>query len=279
MYVKPQFAISLLTPTRGRTESLRRCVESAWSLADDADSVEFVFGLDQDDTVGQQYFDQQLAPWMQSVGVNFTALQFEPMGYLRLNEYVNQLAHHSDSEWLMFWNDDAVMETQGWDTVIASYTGEFLVLAVHANRDHPYSIFPIVPRQWLDILGYISPHQITDAWVSQQAYMLDIWHRIPVWVLHDRHDLTGNNGDSTFANRPMLEGNPNNPADFHSGTQTLRRIKDSVRLADWLRRTRGKDMTFFDNVIAGRQDPWQKLRANDPNNQTMQLRVNLPQTR
>jgi hypothetical protein len=54
----------------------------------------------------------------------------------------------------------------------------------------------------------ISPHSVQDGWLSQQAYMLDIWERIPVWVLHDRADITGNNNDATFRERASLEGRP-----------------------------------------------------------------------
>jgi hypothetical protein len=73
-------------------------------------------------------------------------MTFKPMGYGRLNEYINELAKNSSADWLFFWNDDAVMETQGWDEKITEHTGEFKLLAVHTHHDHPYSIFPIVPK-------------------------------------------------------------------------------------------------------------------------------------
>ncbi len=82
---------------------------------------------------------------------------------------MNELALNSDASWLVFWNDDAVMETQDWDKEIIKHEGEFKLLAFHTHHDHPYSIFPIVPRKWLDLLGYLSPHQISDAWLSQMG--------------------------------------------------------------------------------------------------------------
>ncbi len=177
-------------------------------LAANPSRVQIMFGFDNDDDIGTKHFEQELQPWLDDQGINYTAMSFSPLGYIRLNEYVNELALNSDASWLVFWNDDAVMETQDWDKEIIKHEGEFKLLAFHTHHDHPYSIFPIVPRKWLDLLGYLSPHQISDAWLSQQAYMLDIWERIEVDVLHDRHDLTGNNNDETFQNRPMLEGNP-----------------------------------------------------------------------
>jgi hypothetical protein len=135
---------------------------------------------------------------------------------------------------------------------------------------HPYSIFPIVPRKWYDLLGYISPHPTQDGWVSQQAYMLDIYQRIDVDVLHDRFDLTGNNNDDIFANRPMLEGKPTDPRDFHSVQMIDLRHKDAAKLATHMR-NQGVSIEFFENIFKGTQDPWQKLAENDPNKLMVQF--------
>jgi hypothetical protein len=56
-------------------------------------------------------------------------MQFDRQGYHRLHIYNNKLAEHTDARWLMIWNDDAVMETQGWDTEIMQHEGEFKLLA------------------------------------------------------------------------------------------------------------------------------------------------------
>jgi hypothetical protein len=170
----------------------------------------------------------------------------------------------------MIWNDDAVMETQGWDTEIMNYEGEFKLLAFHTHLDHPYSIFPILPRKWYELLGYISPHSVQDGWLSQQAYMLDIWERIPVWVLHDRADITGNNNDATFKERASLEGRPFDEADFHSKTQIELRHQDCIKLAVYMR-DHGMSIEFFENIFKGTQDPWEKLARNDVNKQMVQF--------
>jgi hypothetical protein len=127
-----------------------------------------------------------------------------------------------------------------------------------------------VPRKWYDLLGYISPHPTQDGWVSQQAYMLDIYERIAVDVLHDRYDLTGNNNDETFQNRPMLEGKPDDPRDFHSKKMLELRHRDSAKLATYMRSI-GMSTVFFENVFKGTQDPWEKLAKNDVNNLMVQF--------
>ena len=267
----PEFNIAILLPTRGRAEMLERSVQSLISLAKDPDQIQLMLAFDNDDEVGTKHFEQVVQPWLDDNQVNYTAMSFEPLGYIRLNEYVNELARNSDARWLVFWNDDAVMETQDWDAEIMKWDGQFKLLAFNTHNLHPYSIFPIVPRKWLDLLGYLSPHQISDAWLSQQAYMLDIMERIPVEVLHDRHDLTGNNKDETFLNRPMLEGNPMDPDDFHSIHQTEIRHKDSAKIANYLQNECNIDMKFFNNIFTGIQDPWEKLKLNDVNKQMMQF--------
>jgi len=268
----PRYNIAVLLPTRGRTAALSRSIMSLVNRANDLSSIQFLFGFDDDDTVGIGHWTKELEPWLKSKGVKYQALSFEPIGYIRLNEYVTELAKVSDAKWLMFWNDDAIMESLHWDQEIMKNDGNFNVLAVHTHREHPYSIFPIVPRAWLDLFGYMSPHQLSDAYISQVAYMLDIWKRIEVWVTHDRFDLTGNNGDETFRNRPQLENRPNDPEDFHSNKWHRRRIDDAEKLGQYLR-SQGQDMTWWDNVKANRQDPWEKLSANDVNKQMTQSKA------
>lgn len=267
---KHEFGIAVLLPTRGRSDALERSVKSLFELADRPDRVQLMLGFDDDDTEGVSAFQELLQPWLDERNINYTAMIFEPLGYTRLNEYVNTLALASDADWLFFWNDDAFAETQGWDSVIESHTGEFKLLAVHTHNDHPYSIFPIAPRAWLDHMGHLSPHQISDAWLSQQAYMLDIWERIPVNVVHDRHDLTGNNDDETYKNRVMFEGRPNDPRDFHSTRWTAFRIQECEKLASYMR-SQGLSTEWWENVKSNRQDPWAKLKINDINKQMVQF--------
>jgi len=272
MESKSEYSIAVLLPTRGRTDALSRSVKGLINRAVTPERVQLMLGFDDDDVNGLEHFELDLRPWLDEKGISYTAMSFEPVGYGRLNEYVNELAKNSSADWLFFWNDDALMETTGWDREIDKHTGEFKILAVHTHRDHPYSIFPIVPRAWLDLLGYLSPHQISDAWLSQQAYCLDIMERIEVYVTHDRHDLTGNNNDETFKNRPMYEGNPSNAKDFHHIDWVIKRMDECQRISEYMKKS-GLDTTWWDNVKAKTQDPWEKLRENDINKQMVQFQV------
>jgi hypothetical protein len=268
-----KFDIAVLLPTRNRTDALKRSVLSLVNRAIKPFRIQFLFAFDEDDTSGTTYFTQELKPELEKRKITFNALLFEPLGYTRLNEYVNELATHADAEWLIVWNDDALMDSAAWDKEIVKYNGQFKLLAVHTHRDHPYSIFPILPYKWVDILGYVSPHQITDGYTSQIAYMADIMHRIPVHVTHDRFDLTGNNKDNTFLDRIMFEGNPRHPMDFHHPSWDQRRRYDTEKVAQYLKNELKQDISWWENIKSGKQDPWEKLKIADVNNQMRQFQV------
>jgi hypothetical protein len=269
-----EYKIAILLPTRGRTEALTRSLIGLLEKAADLTNIQLLLGLDNDDSVGIAHFQDELQPKLDEMGVDYTAMTFKPMGYGRLNEYINELAKNSSADWMFFWNDDALMETQGWDNKITEHTGEFKLLAVHTHNDHPYSIFPIVPRAWLDVIGHLSLHSMTDAWLSQIAYCVDIWERIDVDVVHDRADLTGNNKDDTYKNRELLEGNPNNPRDFHHPNMTLTRMKECDKLAEYMK-VHGNESDWWERVKNGEQDPWAKLKENDVNSQMRQFTMKI----
>lgn len=265
--MKNDIKISVLLPTRGRTESLRQSLHSLVDLADRPEDLEFLLAFDDDDTGSSEWFQKNVAPRLEDQGAQYTAFSFPRLGYLRLNEYINSLCAQSQGQWLFFWGDDAIMHTSGWDSRIVE-VDRFRVLRMPTHNCHPYAIFPIVPRKWFEMFGYFSPHQLNDSWVSQVAYLCDIMHDIDVEVTHDRFDLTGNNNDNTFQNRPMLEGNPKDPRDFNHVNWRQRRAADAKKIYEYLCEI-GDDVPWFAECLAGRQDPWAKMMSpeKDPNRQ------------
>jgi hypothetical protein len=257
--------ISVLLPTRGR------CLLTLADHADDISRVEMLLAFDHDDESSIDYFNQRVAPELDERGAAYEVFGFDRLGYIRLNEYLNQLAAHSRGRWLFFWGDDAIMESDGWDSRIAEVT-TFRVLRIPTHNCHPYAIWPIVPRVWYEMFGYISAHQLTDSWCSQIGYMTDIIQNIDVQATHDRFDLTGNNRDETYDNRPMLEGRPDHPLDFNHVNWRRQRMDDAVKITEY-RRGLGEDVSWFDNVLARKQNPWEKMLSKeyDPNGQVSQI--------
>ena len=212
---KNEYKIAVLLPTRGRTTALKLSIISVFNRVLNLDNVQIILGFDNDDEVGLKYFNQSTQPWMEEKGINYTVMTFEPMSYIGLNRYYNGLAEQASADWLFIWNDDALMETTGWDKIVIDRTGEFKLLKMHTHNEHPYSIFPIYPKEWYDLFGFVARHQMIDAELSQIAYMLDLVEIVEIYATHDRADLTGNNNDDTQKNKKVLEGNPSDPRDFH----------------------------------------------------------------
>jgi len=263
--------ISVLIPTRGRTTALQTSIMSLVNNLDDPDRIEIFFGFDDDDTDSSSWCIENILPDLDARGVEYHVMQFRRLGYIRLNEYINEMAKSATGRWLFFWTDDTIMNTPKWDAIVAAHD-KFRLLRIPSHNQHPYAIVPIVPREWFELFGYVSAHQLTDTWVSQISYMLDIVEHLPVDVTHDRFDLTGNNGDATWHNRPMLEGNQRDPRDFNHINWRKHRIGDCDKISKYLE-SRGEDMSWWNNVKVGKQDPWAKMTSKelDPNRQIARL--------
>ena len=252
--------ITLLLPTRGRTDVLKKSLESLVSKASHTKRIEIILGLDDDDNKVKKYIEDEIAPYLRENKIECRANIFQPLGYENLHTYVNTLAQSATGEWLFFWNDDALMLTEGWDEVITSYNGQFKLLGPKDNHNgHPYAILPIVPKDWFRLMDHLSQNAQNDAWLSHIAYMLDIFERIDVEILHDRADLTGNNDDETFKNRKYMEGNPDDPRDFGHPDMQNQRVRSAYKIAWFLERI-GQKSQWWEDVKAGIQDPFAKMQ-------------------
>ena len=155
----PFYDVAILLATRGRTQALSNSVKSIIGKAAEKDKIQIIFAFDEDDDVGLTHFYKEIKPWLAQQKVNNKIIISERYGYAQLNRYYNLMANITESHWVMMWNDDAIMETEGWDREIAAYNGEFKVLGVQTHNEHPFSIFPIVPKLWIRILGQMTRYQ------------------------------------------------------------------------------------------------------------------------
>lgn len=267
-----KFAISVLLPTRGRITSLEKSVCSLLDLAANPSEIEILLAVDRDDQPTIEFTTGKFQTLLKErYNCGFTVMSFNPIGYLRLNEYLNALAKYSTGDWLLFCNDDAVMTTGNWDLEVVKHTGQTCLLRAETNNEHPYAIFPILPRSWIEVTGHISAHQINDAWVSHIGYMLDIVVNIPVYIRHERYDLTGLNNDETFKNRPMLEGNPSDPRDFNHAVWREIRLKEAVKLCEFIERSENRVCQWFRDACLGKVNVWEKMLAADSKNRIVTL--------
>jgi hypothetical protein len=251
--------ISVLFPTRGRPASLERSLRTLLDRATDISQLEVLLAVDRDDQPTIDHCLTVIKPWFDTIGCQYKFLQFERQGYARLHVYINELCKNAQGDWLFFYNDDAAMETDCWDQILLEHGQEFCLLRAETNHEHPYAIFPIIPREWFELTGHFSQHQLNDAWVSQIGWMLDIVKTIPVMIVHERFDLTGENQDSTFEQRQIFEGNPADPRDFNHVSMRKIRFAEAEKIAEHLKREYSRDMSWFEGGIAGKHDVWERM--------------------
>ena len=263
--ITPTKRISVLIPTRKRPKMMFDALKSLWKTVSKEGSVEYLIALDDDDQESIDYFKKTIIPYMDKKKIDYGVYVVPRWGYERLNEYLNYLASKASGAWYLFFNDDARMKSKDWDKTICKHTGKFRILRVKDNMEHPYAIFPIIPHEFYVLTGTISPQQMTDAWVSQVAYLCDIMeNEYDIEIFHDRHDITGNpeTNDETFKNRPQLEGNPENPMDLNSPQMIQRRYTDCAKIM-WHLKLKGDYNTHFEKLLSGKGPVWDKLEAND----------------
>jgi hypothetical protein len=202
--------ISLVFTSRGRPASLEETLWRLWDRADHPARLEAIVGVDPDDEATQE-IAYKLPPrarlWVAP----------ERYGYGKLHCYLNQLAVQASGRWLMWWNDDMQMQTRGWDSVIAGSPQG--VLWPYANHVEHANIVPIWPKAWSDAAGMVTPTMHMDTWLQYVAEELGCHRRIPVHVLHDRADVTGNHDDQTYAEGRKLMGPEGMSADFAPALQ------------------------------------------------------------
>lgn len=188
--------ISVCFASRSRPESLRAAVESLLSTAAEPGLVEILVAVDPDD------LETQRARYPAQVRVIVSP---ERYGYQQLHRYLNVLAAKiARGRWVQWWNDDMIMTTVGWDKVIRA--SRPAVLWPKANHVHHANIAPAWPKAWSDAMGRVSPTMHLDTYLQRLGEALGRHDRIPVEIVHDRADVTGNHDDQTYAEGRKLLG-------------------------------------------------------------------------
>lgn len=122
-------------------------------------------------------------------------------GYADLHLMVNDLCALASGEWLMLWNDDAIMHTEGWvELVEDNDPSEPIVLAPGLYGG--MNLFPVISRAWYEVTGHFSLDPHNDSWVSDIAVALCAQRVLDIDVEHIReqmHDETYRQSQSMVA--------------------------------------------------------------------------------
>lgn len=212
--------ISIMCPSRQRSKALEENIKILLSLAKNPEFIDIVVRIDDDDPEINEY--KNIPGIKLIIGPAF--------GYRGLHIYYNDCAKASVADsWLFMWNDDVLMETKNWDTLIHKYDNQFICLAPQSfPHKKEFTIVPIIPKKWIDIIGYLSLNAQSDAWLEDIARKLNIFKWININVLHNRADITGENNDETFHSRNYQTN------EFYSSGCKVQRELDAEMLSKYL---------------------------------------------
>lgn len=172
--------ISILVPSRGRPDNLRRLYHS---LLDTTEGEwELLVRLDEDDPTRTEY-DR---PPHQS---NVTAPR------VIMSQLWNDLVPYALGDILMMCGDDVTFNSEGWDVSVREAFPEDRIGLVHGNDLSPNSAkiasHPFVTREWVEVLGYFAPPYFSsdygDLWLTEVADALGRRVYLPEVIVEHHH--------------------------------------------------------------------------------------------
>jgi len=230
--------VTFLCPSRGRPESLRKSIESLRRTAYDPTCFDVLVYLDDDDPTLDEYLagskeslvlgDADVRVFRPRNEARVGLVVGDPLGYARLNECIaDRLIPAARGQWLWLWNDDAIMDTEGWDIQIRKHPINCVLNPDTNHQSHAtgLNVFPAVPKAWVDLVGW-ARNGANDTWWQYIGQMLRAQVNISVYVTHDRSDLTGGHDDATRA------GNNYDSSTFYTAETQAAMRADAERIAE-----------------------------------------------
>lgn len=175
--------ISVLIPTRGRDERLRRTVAVLMDKAEDPSRVEILLRVDEDDPAA---YEPGAIPWRVVRGPR-------GRGYRDLHLFYDELARVAAGQWLYIYGDDVTMQTPGWDRIIAGAPPRTVLMC---GRNEAPGEFPVVHRDLHRALGRFALNAHVDSWWVDVANACGIAQAPGVFL---GHDLPSNPDPDTLA--------------------------------------------------------------------------------
>jgi len=210
--------VSVLMPSRGRPDLAQKAVESFKAH----ENFHFIVAVDEDDPRLEEY--PQEYPQVDAM-----IMITKPHGYRQLHRYYNEMCKRVAGDWLMLFNDDAVLESD--PELLASYIREYDPTAPWVlNPYHPNdNLFPIISRKFYEIIKHysLSPH--VDSWVQAIGEETKIQEHIPnIIINHYREQMD----DETYRNsRKAVQVTA---PEYNAESMVALRQIDINRIREWL---------------------------------------------
>ena len=214
--------ISILIPTRKRTKLLEECLDSLNYKTKDESLVEILIKIDTDDQETINFISQYKPTSRIEIKELITDRK---NGYGSLDEHMNNLSLISEAEFLLGFNDDVEMLTEGWEQSYIPFRGKNFLVAINveSHKDgvkqrlwEDYNAFPTIPHDFRNYMGALQGHPMLDDWwehvmrpIRNQGLDLNRW--VDVTILNKRPDggeITNSPLDQTFIeSRPHINWN------------------------------------------------------------------------
>jgi hypothetical protein len=162
-------------------------------------------------------------------------------GWPGLYRYYNELATKTDSDcdWLMLFNDDAIMHTKDWDKEIEKYNGQMVIWPCW---------FTVLPRKVFEIWGYVCLTRNYDTEISDTVDKLEnmgckVRINPPINILHDAVQYVPSD-DATFKERDYQ-------SDIYNLKYEFSRRRDAKLLKEYIETGEIKRDNIDDSMVTG----------------------------
>ncbi len=218
-----QMKISILTPTRERSEKAKRFADSVLSTAAVPDDIELYFYVDDDDPQLKSY-----ASWSLECPGN---IHFHVGPAISVSKSWNSIAALCKGDILLMGNDDLIYRTTNWDKIlqqtVLKYTDQIYVAWFNDGiNGEDHCAFPAVSRKWYEWLGYFTPGIFefiaNDTWIFEIGKLLGRTIYIPEVYAEHRHFSNGKMEPDETTMRNRRDGRIQRDLDLFGKTKAVR---------------------------------------------------------
>lgn len=147
--------VSVLLPSRGRPDMLRDSIES--------------LGKGDYEVLVRYDGDDKTMP-LKGLGRHVRQIAGERVGYKGFHLMINELASQAEGEWLLLWNDDAVMQSDNWLLELQRYDSSKPCVLNFFDPGNPQNnLFPLMSKAMFEAIGHFSLSTHCDTWALDIA--------------------------------------------------------------------------------------------------------------
>lgn len=207
--------ISVLIPTRHRTERLKTLFESFEATVDNIASAEFIFRIDDDDPETKQFLID-----MSNEDRIKTVVGPRYQGYDSMPLFFNEMFRVATGDVLMCGNDDMIFRTVGWPEKLLEAANRFpdgifdLGVRTHNEEHYPFST---ISKRVVNHLGFIWDPRIFWGDIYLRDLMKWFDRTIMIPEVEIEHDWAGWKPDKIFdeADKDIVRRFPNYWTEIH----------------------------------------------------------------